>query len=228
VTGLPPNQRVALSVFSRDWSGLVGDRATAVVTTPHQAGSALTTSVTPRAIVYGTRATIAGRLTRTSDGAPIAGASIAVSAAGEPPRAVGTARTDADGRYSFAQAPAGTTYYRLSYAGDAEHGPAQAAPRLSVAPRVSERLDHPAARAGTPVHLTALLSPASTGASVQTYLQGVCGGLACTLGPHRTGPDARVVYTITAPARGTSRRYRVLVAGYDVNAFGAWVTVTGT
>jgi hypothetical protein len=229
---LPPDRQVAVSVFSRDWTGHVGTPATAVLTTPHLTATTLTAHATPQDLVYGGRTTIAGTVARAYDGAPTGGVTLTVanrvygSTGAFTTR--GTVLTGPDGTFAFAQAPGIGYEYRIGYAGDADRAATSGTATVRVARRVVNTVDHATARAGTAVHLTGSAAPPLVAG--KTYLQVLCGDHPCTLGPHNTDATGRVVYTITAPARGTAKRYRVLVpgtAGY-LDGAGPWVTITGT
>jgi hypothetical protein len=228
---LPPDRWIAVSVFSRDWYGNVGGRATVVVRTPHQTQSVLTAHAAPRDLVYGGRSVISGTLTRAFDAAPIADAPLTVSTrtygTDGPFTLRGTVRTGPDGAYSFMQIPAIGYDYQIGYAGDARRAGATATTTIRVARRVTDTLDRSSASAGTPVHLTAATRPALVDG--KTYLQVWCGDHPCTLGPHNTDARGIVVYTVPAPARGTAKRYRVLVPGVGgyIDGYGGWVTITG-
>jgi WD40 repeat protein len=227
ITGLAPDQQVALAVFSRDVTGHVGGRATVVATTPHRPGSTLSMSVSPRTVLYGGEVTITGVLTRADTGEPIAGAGVRMYD-GADDEGVYTSRADGSVGVTFAGEIGATTYFGLSYPGDAEHGPASVRRRAFLVLRVPESVDHTRARAGTPVHIAAVPVPVRRYA--RAYLQTTCGGLPCTLS---RGSDAnswgRVVFTVKAPPRGTSRRYRVMVPDpWDhVASYGGWITVYG-
>ncbi len=229
---LPPDQHVAVSVFSRDWYGNVGDRATVVLRTPHLTQSVLTARAAPADVVYGGRSTVSGTLTRAFDGAPIADAPLTVATRVYGTTGAftvrGTVRTGPDGAYSFLQVPGIGYDYQIGYAGDADRAAVTADTRIRVARRVVDTLDRAIAPAGTLVHLTAVTFPAL--ANGKTYLQVLCGDHPCTLGPHNTDARGTVVYTIPAPARGTAKRYRVLVPGVGgyIAGYGGWVTITGT
>lgn len=228
---LPPDQSIAISVFSRDWTRHIGPAATAVVTTPHAAASTLTAHAAPFDLAYPTRSTVSGSLLRAYDTAPIPNATIAVATrvwgTTGPFLTRGSVRTDANGRFSFVQAPAISYDYRLTYAGDVDNATVTAATRIRVAHRVAERLDRTLAPAGTYVHLTATPLPALPNG--KTYLQTYT-TRAVTLGPHNTDSSGRVIYTIRVPAKGKKATYRVYVPGTGgyINGQGPWLTITGT
>jgi hypothetical protein len=228
---LPPDQVVSFAVFSRDWSGNVGPPATGTATTPHQEATVIDAHAAPFDLVYGTRSTVTGTLTRASDRTGIANVAIAVAVRQWRTTNLfavrGTVHTDATGRFRFAQVPSISYDYELRYAGDVNLAPAVGGLRIRVAIRVNDSLDHPRAPAGSLVHLTAATGPPqpSVGSYLQTYTTRVV-----DVGPHRTDPAGRVVYTIRTPAKGTTVRYRVhvpAVSGY-IDGYGHWVQVTGT
>ena len=230
ITGLPPDQDVAVSVFSRDVGGLVGGRATVLARTPHQAATSMTVTTSPASVLYGSpsQVTLAARLVDALDGTPLPGAQVQVD--GGPDFGVTTLRTDRSGRAAMSFATdriRQSITYTASYAGDADHGPAAASAGTGLVLRVTEWVDHARARAGTLVHLAALPTPSAAG--LKTYLQTTCGGVACTLGPHDTNSYGRVTYAITAPPRGTVRKYRVKVPGsWDhADSYGPWLTIAG-
>lgn len=228
----PPDQPIAISVFSRDWSGNVGPAVTQLVTTPHQAAVTLTAHASPFDLVYGQRSTVSVSLTRTYDGAPLTSTALTVArrkwATTDPFTYLDTRYTDSNGLTSFLQIPSISYDYTVSYAGDATHAPATAATRIRVARRVTISANRTSAPAGTAVQLTARTAPPV--ANGQTYLLRWVGDHWITVGPHRTTSTGTVVYTVKTPARGTSVRYRVRVpgtAGY-IDGYSAAVTLTGT
>ena len=228
---LPPDQDVAISVFSRDWSGHVGPAVTTVVTTPHASATTLAAHASPFDIVYGQRSTISATLTRTYDGAPIADAAVTVASrhtnTTDPFVDRVTIHTDATGKLAFLQIPGIGYDYRLSYGGNSDNAAATATTRIRVARHVAEKLDHTSAPAGSYVHLTATVAPSYPNG--KTYLQKYT-TRAVTLGPHNTNAASSVRYTIKAPAKGTKMKYRVIVPGSGsyISGYGAWLTITGT
>src|SRR6266571_4445626 len=228
---LPPDQDVAISVFSRDWSGHVGPAATTVATTPHTSTSTLTATASPGDIVYGHSSTIGATLTRAYDHAPLS--NMPVTVATRPWKTTGpfvdrtTILTDAAGKLSYLQIPGISYDYELRYAGDADYAATTATTRIRVAHRVTDKLDHASAPAGTYAHLTATVAPSYPDG--KTYLQKYT-TRAVTLGPDNTGATSKVTYTIKAPAKGTKMKYRVAVpsGGSYLAGYGAWLTVTGT
>jgi hypothetical protein len=228
---LPPDQDVAISVFSRDWTGHVGPAATTVVTTPHTTASTLTAHASPPDITYGHASTITATLTRTYDGAPLADTAITIAArhtnTTDPFIDRTTIHTDATGKLTYLQIPGIGYDYQLRYTGDTDNAAATASTRIRVAHRVTETLDHASAPAGSYVHLTATVAPSYPNA--KTYLQKYT-TRAVTLGPHNTGATSKVTYTIKAPAKGTKMKYRVMVpsGGSYITGYGPWLTITGT
>jgi hypothetical protein len=228
---LPPDQDVAISVFSRDWTGHVGPAATTVATTPHSTASTLTAHASPPDIIYGHSSTITATLTRAYDGAPLADAAITIATrhwnTSAPFVDRTTIRTDGNGRLSITQLPGISYDYQLRYAGDTDNAAVTASTRIRVAHRVTETLDHASAPAGSYVHLTATVAPSYPDG--KTYLQKYT-TRAVTVGPHNTGATSKVTYTIKAPAKGTKIKYRVAVpsGGSYIAGYGAWLTITGT
>jgi len=228
---LPPDQDVAISVFSRDWTGHVGPAATTVVTTPHATASTLVAHASPSDIVYGHSSTITATLTRTYDHAPLSFTPVTIATrhtnTTDPFVDRTTIRTDATGKLSYLQIPGIGYDYQLRYAGDTDNAAVTAATRIRVAHRVTETLDHASAPAGSYVHLTATVAPSYPDG--KTYLQKFT-TRAITLGPHNTGATSKVTYTIKAPAKGTKIKYRVIVpsGGSYIAGYGTWLTITGT
>ncbi len=228
---LPPDQDVAISVFSRDWTGHVGPAATTVTTTPHLTASTLTAHAAPFDIVYGHSSTITATLTRTYDGTPLADAAVTIATrhtnTTDPFIDRTTIPTDATGKLSYLQIPGIGYDYQLRYPGDTDNAAVTAATRIRVAHRVTETLDHASAPAGSYVHLTATVAPNYPNG--KTYLQKFT-TRAITLGPHNTNSASKVTYTITAPTKGTTIKYRVAVpnSGSYITGYGTWLTITGT
>jgi len=228
---LPPDQDVAISVFSRDWTGHVGPAATTVVTTPHTTATTLTATASPADIVYGHSSTIVATLTRTYDRAPLSFTPVTIATrhtnTTDPFVDRTTILTDGGGRLSFVQVPGIGYDYQLRYAGDTDNAAVTASTRIRVAHRVTETLDHASAPAGSYVHLTATVAPSYPDG--KTYLQKYT-TRAVTVGPHNTGATSKVTYTIKAPAKGTKIKYRVIVpsGGSYITGYGAWFTITGT
>jgi hypothetical protein len=229
---LPPDQPVSISVFSRDWSGNVGPPATDTVTTAHQVGSTLTGRAVPANLTYQQRSVVTGRLASVLTAEGLANAPITVArrrfGTTDAFAPVGLLHTDSSGAYGFAQAPSASFDYKLEYAGDPDHGSATITLQIRVARKVTDSVDHPRATAGTIVLLTAVTAPALVNG--KTYLQVMLSNGYRTLGPHNTTTAGRVVYSIRAPARGTTLRYRVYVPGVSgyLNSYGGWVAITGT
>lgn len=100
--------------------------ATAPPTETKQAdASAMTLSPTSSSVVAGSSATLSSVLTDSATNTPISGASVqllSASASAGPFTAASTATTSASGAVTFAVSPTSTTYYKVSYAGDASHG----------------------------------------------------------------------------------------------------------
>jgi hypothetical protein len=196
---------------------------------PHQARMRITATATPGTIVYGRRTpvTVTATLTGVLDGVPLAGAPVRFEST--PDIGNGTTQTNAAGRaaITFAGEFTENTSFVISYAGDADHAAASGSVRVLLVRWVTEWIDHARARAGTPVHLSALPTP--SGANLKTYLQTTCGGVACTLGPHQTNGHGQVTYTITAPPRGVTRKYRVKVPAtwQHAGSYGSWIAITG-
>jgi len=146
---LPPDQDVAISVFSRDWTGHVGPAATTVTTTPHLTASTLTAHAAPPDIVYGHSSTITATLTRTYDGTPLADAAVTIATrhtnTTDPFIDRTTIPTDATGKLSYLQIPGIGYDYQLRYTGDTDNAAVTAATRIRVAHRVTETLDHASA-----------------------------------------------------------------------------------
>jgi hypothetical protein len=228
---LPPDQDVAISVFSRDWTGHVGPAATTVTTTPHLTASTLTASASPADIVYGHGSTITATLTRTYDHAPLSFTPITIATrhtnTTDPFIDRTTIHTDATGKLTYLQIPGIGYDYQLRYAGDTDNAAVTASTRIRVAHRVTETLDHASAPAGSYVHLTATVAPSYPNG--KTYLQKFT-TRTITVGPHNTGATSKVTYTIKAPAKGTKMKYRVAVpsGGSYIAGYGAWLTITGT
>jgi hypothetical protein len=228
---LPPDQDVAISVFSRDWTGHVGPAATTVVTTPHLTATTLTAIASPADIVYGHSSTIVATLTRAYDHAPLTFTPVTVATrhtnTTDPFVDRTTILTDGGGRLSFVQIPGIGYDYQLRYAGDTDNAAVTASTRIRVAHRVTETLDHASAPAGSYVHLTATIAPSYPNGT--TYLQKYT-TRAITVGLHNTGATSKVTYTIKAPAKGTKIKYRVIVpsGGSYIAGYGAWLTITGT
>ena len=231
--GLPPDQTVSISVFSRDWSGNVSAPATATVTTPHQTLTALTAHASPFDMTYQTRSVITGTLRDSFHNTVIAGATLTVArrvwqttGAFLP---LGTVTTNAQGAFSFTQAPSISYDYLISYAGDANRSPASFDQRIRIAHKVSIAANRTSAPAGSPILLTAHTLPVLANGKSYLAVRNAFGA-AVRLGPHPTNSAGAVTYTIPAPARGTSRAYRVEVPGSNHYIDGAspWVVVTGT
>jgi len=228
---LPPDQDVAISVFSRDWTGHVGPAATTVLTTPHLTATTLTAIASPADIVYGHSSTIVATLTRAYDHAPLSLTPVTVATrhtnTTDPFVDRTTILTDGGGRLSFVQIPGIGYDYQLRYAGDTDNAAATTSTRIRVAHRVTETLDHASAPARSYVHLTATVAPSYPNG--KTYLQKYT-TRAITVGPHNTGATSKVTYTIKAPAKGTKMKYRVAVpsGGSYIAGYGAWLTITGT
>jgi hypothetical protein len=231
--GLPPDQPVSISVFSRDWFGNVSAPATATVTTPHKTLSALAVHASPFDMTYETRSVVTGTLVDSFHRTPIAGATLAISrrvwqttGAFQP---VGSATTNAQGAFTFTQAPSISYDYLISYAGDANHSAASFDQLIRIAHRVSIAANHPSAPAGSSVELTAhTLPPLPNGRSYLAARNQF--GVAVRLGPHPTSSTGAVIYTVRAPARGQSVAYRVEVPGSNHYIDGAspWIVITGT
>jgi hypothetical protein len=228
---LAPDQDVAISVFSRDWTGHVGPAASTIVTTPHLTATTLTAAASPPDIVYGHSSTITATLTRTYDHAPLSLTPVTIATrhtnTTDPFTDRTTILTDATGKLSYLQIPGIGYDYQLRYAGDTDNAAVTATTRIRVAHRVTETLDHASAPAGSYVHLTATVAPSYPDG--KTYLQKFT-TRAITLGPHNTGATSKVTYTIKAPAKGTKMKYRVAVpsGGSYIAGYGTWLTITGT
>ena len=196
---LPPDQDVAISVFSRDWSGHVGPAATTVATTPHTSTSTLTATASPGDIVYGHSSTIGATLTRAYDHAPLS--NMPVTVATRPWKTTGpfvdrtTILTDAAGKLSYLQIPGISYDYELRYAGDADYAATTATTRIRVAHRVTDKLDHASAPAGTYAHLTATVAPSYPDGKTYT----------CRNTPPVPSPSARTTPAPRARSRTPSR-----------------------
>jgi hypothetical protein len=232
LTPLPPDQPVAISVFSHDWSGNVGPAASIVVDTPHQSLTTLAVRASPFDLVYGTRSTVTATLRALPGGSGVAGAPITVQRrrwnTADPWTTTGTITTDATGVASFVQIPGASTEYRLLFAGDTDHMASQGSARIRVAPRVRLTADRTSGPAGTVVRLTASTAPVRSNAG--SWLQR-CAPTCVDVGPHLTSALGTVTYMVRLPARGTTVRYRVRVSGAGSNLITGYsniVTLTGT
>jgi hypothetical protein len=197
-----------------------------------RAGYTLTAAAHPATVLSGQRVQIQGTLRVVGSGAPMAGASIQIwrrrtgSAA---PTMIGTVPTNAKGAYTVLQIPGNSYDFDLRYAGTAGTFVPHAFVSVRVASRVTSNVfASSSAPAGTKVNFTAATSPWHVWG--KTYLQRRSGTTAVNVGPHNTDHYGKVVYSVAAPARGTSQYYRVLVpasSNFGFASAGPWTPITG-
>jgi hypothetical protein len=243
---LPPDQAVAISVFARDWSGNIGDPVTTVVTTPRATRTVVGLSATPTLPTVGDGVTLTARVTREYDHTAVTGASLLVQRRARystgtwgqtvlntgPFTTIGTTVTNSSGTVVIVQIPGQAYEYRVVYGGDLDHASATATTAFDLALRVTLDRSVVSAPAGTSVRFTATVGPAMC-TMLGTYLEKYTTSWQ-RLGSHatsNTGCINRVTYTVEAPARGTSVRYRVFVSATGTrfaSGTSAPVRVSGT
>jgi hypothetical protein len=124
-------------------------------------------SVSPAVVAYPGSARLAGSV--TSAGSPLAGAALTLLE--RPAGAAGysstgrTATAGADGAFGFDVAPSVSTDYRVEFAGDGAHGPAQADAHVGVKPKVTF-VDPADPWLGDTATLKGIVTPARPGAPV--------------------------------------------------------------
>jgi hypothetical protein len=197
-----------------------------------RAGYTVTATAHPAAVLSGQRVQIQGTLRVVGSGAPVAGASIQVwrrRPGLAAPTMIGTVPTNAKGAYTVTQIPSIPYDFDLRYVGAAGTYVSHHFVPVAVASRVTSNVfAHSSAPAGARVNFTATTSPQHVWG--KTYLQRRSGTKAVTVGPHNTGPYGKVVYSVAAPARGTTQYYRVLVPASSNLGFasaGPWTPITG-
>jgi hypothetical protein len=175
------------------------------------APTALSITVGPTRLTYGTDLTITARLTDAQTGAPVPGATVQVErrlTGGTAYGVIATLVSDADGVVRMVHKPQVNADYAVRYDGDAVFGPSSAGPkRAAVAPRLTARLNKAAARAGSRVTLSGSLMPAHAGRSVriERYYSGAW-RLVTTATLSSSGTYSSV---LTVPAPGW-HKYRVV------------------
>jgi spore germination protein len=201
---------------SRQWASL---RSYAI-----QRSTKLTITA-PTAVVYGTAATVSGKLTTTT-GAAAAGQKVVLQwhAAGSTTwRTVATGTTSSTGGISLRYASATNGYFRLyAYSSWSYLASSSASATTQVRWRVSASLYDSTVSRGTTIRLTGKVAPIRSGTPVQR--QRYVNGTWTTLASTTVHSDGTYAFSFVWNTAGTYT-YRVVVPGTTLNATGYSATL---
>ena len=220
-----PGQHVSVSVFSLDWTKHVGPAATTTATLPAQAATQISVKVSPFDMLVGTTSTAMGSVTRVYDGAEVPNPALMLARmpinGGEYVQ-LGAVKADAQGHFTFKQAPGNSYYYRVSSAETPAYAATSGQTRIRVWRKAIQTVT-----AGTRYTLTVSTSPPDVHG--KTYLEELVGGAVKVLGPHNTDAAGNVTYSVAKPPKSTSATYRVHIVGTYafIDTWTSWATVKG-
>ncbi|HEU4422743.1 MAG TPA: glycosyl hydrolase family 18 protein [Pilimelia sp.] len=198
---------------TRQWGSL---RAYAI-----QKSTALTISVAPTTVGYGSAVTVSGTLTATTGGARLAGRPVQLHyrwAGSTTWRTVATGTTSSTGTVSLTYVPGGNGEYRL-------YSPASWTYLAATSPtatalvrwRVTAKFDDATVSPGTTAYLRGTVAPVRAGTTVQR--QQYSGGVWRTVASAAVRSDGTYVFPVATSARGTYV-FRVVAAAATLNTTG--------
>lgn len=212
ITDTPGSSQTYAARFDGDTNYAASAREVSVTVTPKttatKAATSLTAVASPTTMTYGTKATVRGKLTRTT-GAALAGRPVLVyvkygSGAWS---LAGTVSTTSDGTYAFRHAAKANAKYGVRFRGGAADLAASRDVAVRVAAKTTAVVSSSSSRVGRTVRVSGKVTPAHAGQRVQRQQR--INGAWVTLSSAKLSSAGTFSFSVR-PTTGGTKYYRVV------------------